>query len=269
MISDIRVATPPSKPLLVYDGDCNFCKLWIRRWQQITGEAVDYLPSQDPSIATRFPEIPTENFATSVQLIDPNGTVITGAEAVFHSLAKNPRWRWPLHIYSEFPLLAGICESAYSFVAGHRTLFSSLTRLFWGRHVERPDLFLTRWIFLRGLGAIYLVAFVSVWMQIGGLIGHNGILPAEQYLSQVKQLFGTQVTGLDQFRLFPTLCWFDASDQFLNLQCAAGATLAVCLMIGIAPIPCLAYRNGIRRSAAGGRSARTGGRGCRAQRNKC
>ena len=47
MKSDIRVATPPPKPLMVFDGDCNFCTLWIRRWQQMTGDAVDYLPSQD------------------------------------------------------------------------------------------------------------------------------------------------------------------------------------------------------------------------------
>jgi len=34
MKSDIHIATPPPKPLLVFDGDCNFCTLWIRRWQQ-------------------------------------------------------------------------------------------------------------------------------------------------------------------------------------------------------------------------------------------
>ena len=58
MNSGIRVATPPPKPLMVFDGDCNFCTLWIRRWQQMTGDSVDYLPAQDPRIAAQFPEIP-------------------------------------------------------------------------------------------------------------------------------------------------------------------------------------------------------------------
>ncbi len=62
MKSDIRVATPPPKPLMVFDGDCNFCTLWIRRWQQMTGDAVDYLPSQDRKFAAQFPEIPREQF---------------------------------------------------------------------------------------------------------------------------------------------------------------------------------------------------------------
>src|SRR5208282_3824301 len=187
MKSTIRVAAPPSKPLMVFDGDCNFCTLWIRRWQQITGDAVDYLPSQDASTAAQFPEIPRERFQTAVQFLETDGAVYSGAEAVFRTLAKNPRWRWPLTIYERAPVLARITESAYGFVAGHRTLFSRLTRWFWGRHVELPDYFLTRWIFLRALGLIYLVAFVSLWTQINGLIGHNGILPAGQFMSAVKQ----------------------------------------------------------------------------------
>ena len=99
MKSDIRVATPPPKPLLVFDGDCNFCTLWIRRWQQITGDAVDYLPSHDTSIAAQFPEIPREHFQTSVQFVESDGAVDSGAEAGFRTLAKNPQRRWPLGVY--------------------------------------------------------------------------------------------------------------------------------------------------------------------------
>src|ERR1700761_6889903 len=222
MESDIRVASPPARPLLVFDGDCNFCKLWIARWRQITGDAVDYLPSQDDSIAVRFPEIPPENFATSIQLIEPDGAVASGAYAVFRSLANNPRWQWPLRIYNESAFVAKASESAYRFVAGHRMLFSSLTRLFWGRHVERPDHYLTRWVFLRGLGAIYLVAFISFWMQSSGLIGHNGILPAGQFMSSMTEACDQHKIGADRYHLLPTLCWINASDQSLKFQCAVG-----------------------------------------------
>src|SRR5260221_7395027 len=240
MKSDIRVAALPTKPLLVFDGDCNFCTLWIRRWQQMTGDAVDYLPSQDASIVARFPEIPRERFETAVQLIETNGEVYSGAEAVFRTLSKGSNWRWPLRAYEKIPAFAKITERAYGFVAGHRTFFSRLTRWFWGRHVELPDYVLTRWLFLRALGAIYLVAFTSLWMQISGLIGHNGILPTDQFMSAVKQQCDSQGIGLERFHLLPTLSWFDSSDSFLNFQCAAGTVAAVLLIIGIAPMPCLA-----------------------------
>jgi predicted DCC family thiol-disulfide oxidoreductase YuxK len=235
-----RVAAPPPKPLMVFDGDCNFCKLWIRRWQQITGDALDFLPFQNPEIEKKFPEIPRENFQNSVQLIETDGEVFSGADAVFSSLAKNPKWQWPLRAYENSPVFANLTESAYKFVARHRTLFSFFTRLFWGRHVELPNYFLLRWIFLRALGAIYFFAFASLWTQIVGLIGHNGILPADQFMSAIKQQCAAQQIGLERFHLLPTLDWFNASDAFLNFQCAAGVVLAILLIFGIAPVPCLA-----------------------------
>jgi len=236
----VRVAKPPTKPLLVFDGDCNFCTLWVRRWQHITGDHVDYLPAQDPVIAAQFPEIPPEQFATAVQLIDTNGVVFSGAEAVFRTLACRPNRRWPLRWYEQSKSFAHLTEWAYRRVAENRTLFSRLTRWFWGRHLGPPDYFLTRWIFLRALGVIYLIAFVSLWIQISGLIGHDGILPADQYLSAVTQHCDARGIALDRYYFWPTLCWFSASDGFLHFLCAAGSVLAGLLIIGIAPAPCLA-----------------------------
>jgi len=239
MQSGIQVAIPPPKPLMVYDGDCNFCTLWVRRWQQMTGDRVDYLPAQDPGIPTRFPEIPHEQFDTAVQLIETDGAVYSGAEAVFRTLAHGPKHRWALRTYGNSPFFAGITEWAYRLVAQNRTLFSRLTRWFWGRHVELPGHFLTRWFFLRALGVIYLIAFVSLWTQVNGLIGHDGILPTGHFMAAAKQQCDLQGIGLDRFRLLPTLCWFDSSDGFLHFQCAAGAVLAVLLIVGVAPVPCL------------------------------
>src|ERR1019366_3077762 len=144
MKRDFRAATPPPKPLLVFDGDCNFCTLWIRRWQQMSGDAVDYLPSQAASVAAQFPEIPRNQFDTAVQLIETDGVVYSGAEAVFRTLAHNPKRRWPLHVYQTSPAFSNITEWAYRLVAGNRTIFSLLTRWLWGRHVEQPAYCLTR-----------------------------------------------------------------------------------------------------------------------------
>jgi lipase maturation factor 1 len=238
--SGTHVASPPPKPLMVFDGDCRFCGLWIRRWRQLTGDAVDYLPSQDPQIATRFPEIPRGQFDTAIVLIEPDGCVISGAEAVFRGLAKNPKIQWPLQLYESSPATSGTTERAYKFIAGHRTAFSYVTRFLWGKHVEQPDYFLTRWVFLRALGVIYLVAFISLWSQASGLMGHDGILPEDRFMSAVKQECDAQGIGIDRFRLLPTLCWLDSSDSFLQFQCAAGTVLAIILILGIAPAPALA-----------------------------
>jgi hypothetical protein len=50
---------------------------------------------------------------------------------------------------------------------------------------------LTRVVFLRGLGFIYLVAFVSLSHQLIPLLGKNGLDPAEQFLGRVIHHYGS------------------------------------------------------------------------------
>ena len=236
----LSIASPPSKPLLIYDGACHFCRFWVGRGQQITAEAVDYLPSQHPDIARRFPEIPPASYDRAVQLIGVDGRVYSGAEAVFRTLATNPNYRWPLQACQKAPALSTFTERIYNFIATHRPMFSRLTRWLWGRHVERPDHTVTRWFFLRALGIIYFIAFLSLGLQIRGLIGHDGILPIDRFLPAVHQQLDAQGLGGQRFHLLPSLCWLNASDTFLQVQCGAGGAFALLLTLDIAPAICLA-----------------------------
>ena len=237
MKSDRRVGAPPPKPLLIFDGDCHFCGLWIKRWRQTTGDRVDYLPFQDASIHERFPEIPREQFERAVQLIEADGAVYSGAEAAIRALAKNPDQKRLLRLYDDSPAFAAVAEWFYAIVAKHRPIFSWLTRIGWGKQTERPDYFLVREVFQRGLGLIYLIVFLSLGSQIIGLVGRNGILPAQQYISGAGKFFDERGIGPDRYRMLPTLCWFGASDSALRIQCIAGAILAVLVIAGIAPSP--------------------------------
>ncbi|MDB6065568.1 MAG: hypothetical protein JWR26_1776 [Pedosphaera sp.] len=132
MIQSLQVASAPAKPLMIYDGECNFCKFWIRRWQQSTGGRVDYMASQDPRVGEQFPEIPRQRFEESVQFIETDGRVYSGAEAVFRSLTYGRWGRRPLWAYQRVPGVAPVTEWLYRFVAGHREGFSRLNRWFWG-----------------------------------------------------------------------------------------------------------------------------------------
>ena len=222
--------TNTNLPLVIYDDNCNFCRYWVARWRHLTGDLVTYAPSQQ--VASQFPEIPQEDFETAIQLIELNGEVFSGAEAVFRALAYAPRRRWPLWLYRTTPGVAPVTEWFYRFIAGHRSIFSALTRWLWGQGVGRPTYFLPRWLFLRLLGVIYLIAFVSLWTQISGLIGGNGILPAGEYLETVRERIGPE-----RYRLLPTLCWLNSSDGFLHFLCGGGTLLSVLLILGVTPIP--------------------------------
>ncbi|HYT05747.1 MAG TPA: lipase maturation factor family protein [Gemmatimonadales bacterium] len=111
----------------------------------------------------------------------------------------------------------------------------SITEPWATRPRDRPTYLLSRWLFLRLLGVIYLIAFVSLVGQMRGLVGEHGILPARAFLDGAHALYGGRA-----YRLFPTLCWLGAGDGTLEALCWAGAALALLLVAGVAQAPTLA-----------------------------
>lgn len=93
---------------------------------------------------------------------------------------------------------------------------------------------LTRWVFLRLLGGVYLCAFASLWPQLPGLIGHNGILPASEWLAAVRE-----TTGRERYWQFPTLFWLRADDRALRAVCGAGIAAALLVIVDLLPGPAL------------------------------
>lgn len=224
---------------MVYDGECRFCCRWVARWRRATGGFVDYLPFQDESIPARFPEIPRARFEEAVRLILPDGSVSHGAEAVFRSLAAAGRERWMLALYARFHTLADLAELAYEEVAEHRSFLSRMDRIYSGPGAAPPEYTRVRWLFLRGLALIYLIAFVSLWGQIHGLIGAHGIMPVQFTMKAAKAVDTEQHLGWKKFWQLPTLAWWADSDRALDWQCGIGTAGAVLLLFGLAPAPVL------------------------------
>jgi hypothetical protein len=89
----------------------------------------------------------------------------------------------------------------------------------------------SRWLFLRLVGVIYLIAFVSLAVQITGLVGERGILPAGQFLSQAHDACGSEA-----YINWPTLIWISQRDAFLSLLAWGGAVVSLLLIAGLAPL---------------------------------
>src|SRR5213594_4356780 len=229
MQPDLRVSNPPPKPLMIWDGECHFCKRWIERWREITAGEVDYVTYQEA--ANQFPEIPVEQFKRAVAFIEPDGKIFFAAEAVYRSLRCRSSRNWLSRSYDRVPGFAAISELGYKFIAHHRKLGSTVTRLLWGRDVRPPTYFWSRRWFLRTLGVIYLIAFVSLWVQVDGLIGSNGISPINQFLPAVHDQLGGRA-----YSLLPTLCWFNSSNAFLHFLCGGGAVSSLLLIAGFVPV---------------------------------
>jgi lipase maturation factor 1 len=216
----------PEDPLVIFDGHCGFCRIWIEYWKAITGGRVAYAASQE--VGPRFPQIPAKNFSESVQFVLPGGEALSGARAVFTTLTYAPGMAWLIRAYDRVPGVAPASEAAYRLIAGHRTFFYNLTRLTFGKRVLPLKYSKVEWLFLRLLAAVYLIAFASLAVQITGLIGARGILPLGGYLAAVSKTLGPR-----GYWSVPTIFWVAHGDGFVQAAAIAGSGLALLLLSGM------------------------------------
>jgi lipase maturation factor 1 len=93
---------------------------------------------------------------------------------------------------------------------------------------DRPGHLWPRWIFLRGLGLIYLSAFYSLLFQIKALIGPDGILPAVDYL----QVVTASLHG-HRFWFAPSVLWFGAGNRALMTLCWLGLIASILAVFNV------------------------------------
>lgn len=216
---------PRAIPALIYDGECGICRQWVDYWRRVTGARVVYRSWQEA--ASEYPAISIDEFRSAIQLIEPDGSVRSGAAASFAVLRHASGRAFGWWCYTHLPGFGPASEWAYRFLSRHRGLLAALTRILWGLPLEPPRYDIVRWLFLRGLGLIYLAAFASLAVQIRGLVGSSGILPLAPWLAAVHRDLGASA-----YWRVPTLLWLDPSDGALVACTVAGVVLAAAAAIG-------------------------------------
>ena len=89
-----------------------------------------------------------------------------------------------------------------------------------------PSYQLTRFLILRLLGLVYLVAFVVFLNQGLALIGHQGLTPADRYLVELAD------AGAGFWRA-PTVFWLGCSDLALQSVAWVGAAVSLAVFLGL------------------------------------
>src|SRR5438552_2814898 len=110
------------------------------------------------------------------------------------TLSRSGAWTWPPGQWARIR------------TAG-RTVLNRLSRFLSGPQAGPPTYALVEWLFIRVLGLTYFVAFASLAVQITGLIGSHGILPAADFLQSIHNHLGSQ-----SYWLAPTVFWLNSSD---------------------------------------------------------
>src|SRR5471032_1342274 len=120
-------------------------------------------------------------------------------------------------------------ETTASVLTSPQTPAPLLVRWF-GEPLGSPTAFWPRWLFLRGLGLIFFSAFYSLYFQIDGLIGPNGILPAADYLKLVRSAY-----PLLGFWYAPSLLWLGAGKSAMSLLVWGGMIGSIALVLNLWP----------------------------------
>lgn len=219
-----------SRPLVLFDGDCGFCRRWVARWQLSTRGRVRFEPGRwwhRLAFGIR-----KQDMRRAMQLVEPSGRVTQGAEAVFRMLAWSPRRG--TRTVAKLGLLPGVLHAArgvYAVISRNRRPAARVDSWLFGRTVAPREYRLVRWAFLRLMGGTFLIAFSSLGRQVLGLYGSRGIRPVRDRLEAER----VAVPGWERFRVTPSVFWLDDSDEALVRGCRAGQVLSLMLMLNIAP----------------------------------
>ena len=213
----------PMKPRLVYDGDCAFCCYAVEYAASVTADTVEYRPYQE--VMAEYPDVAEAEFADSIQLF-VDGERRERADAAFRTLAIGGVRFWD-HLYRRLPGFAALSDALYRWVARRRGFCLALARPLFGRHPRRAEFNVTADLVIRGIALCGLFAFLSLWWQIDGLIGPQGVLPAADYFDALASAYGPE-----RFWFLPTVFWFDASPAALHAVCALGTFATLTALLG-------------------------------------
>jgi len=98
------------------------------------------------------------------------------------------------------------------------------------------DVQLTRFVLLRGVGFIYVVAFSILVRQGLPLLGARGLMPAARFLERVREAHPSLGSALLEL---PSLFWIDCSDRCLLLLAWLGLLLGLAISLGLGNAPLL------------------------------
>ena len=107
------------RALLVWDGECGYCRRWVERLRRWARRPLEFETYQD--VCARHPELPRERFRAAVHLREPDGGWHHGADAVFRALRGVPVLGLLEGLYRRVPPFAALAEAGYRWVARNRS----------------------------------------------------------------------------------------------------------------------------------------------------
>jgi len=109
-----------SRDVVIYDGQCAFCRTQIDRMQRRDREHVfEFVPIETPGLDRLYPVLTQGDFNTGMRLVTLDGSVFVGADAVYQISRRLSGWRWVAWLY-RLPVVGMVARQAYAWIAANR-----------------------------------------------------------------------------------------------------------------------------------------------------
>ncbi len=109
-----------TKPAIIYDGECSFCRQQMERVKNWDSEShFSYHPRQDPQTELDFPAIKTINLEEGLLLVGTDQKIFVGAEAIFQIASVLEATKWLSWLYL-VPGIGIIARAIYRWIINNR-----------------------------------------------------------------------------------------------------------------------------------------------------
>jgi predicted DCC family thiol-disulfide oxidoreductase YuxK len=113
------MTTPPGHDVILFDGHCRLCSAGARKLDRLLGSSGTELRSfREEGGLAAFPGVAYERCEKAMQLVQADGRVVEGAEAIVRALGRRV-WGKLLYIYY-VPGLRQLVDALYRVVARYR-----------------------------------------------------------------------------------------------------------------------------------------------------
>jgi predicted DCC family thiol-disulfide oxidoreductase YuxK len=115
----------PQSATLIYDAECTMCRasaLWLMR-RALSSGRLEILPCRSRVRAERFAQVSEAACMTAMQLVLPDGRVLSGADAVPELLRRIRGWGWVAAVFA-LPGVRPLSRRLYAWIARNRMRIS-------------------------------------------------------------------------------------------------------------------------------------------------
>lgn len=116
----------PSADVVLYDGQCKFCRAGVTRLYRLDGKnRLAFLSLHDPEVSRRWPDLTHEALMAEMYVIDQAGNRHHGAGAVRYLTRRLPKL-WFAAPFLHIPFSLPLWQAGYRWVAGMRYLWGKI-----------------------------------------------------------------------------------------------------------------------------------------------